>query len=236
MNNIRKYPLSFCFSCLGHTCKAVWQIPLLSSLLIFTGCTSNQSEPPFSLHSNDFDPITYHYGLNVQKEFCRSYEAGLYTLKEDARTRPLLTLEYNPDLFNYIQEAQAVLTWEQEEVRIPVPLLLVDAYAPEITVQWPAQVNGQQRWDEIILAEDMNDAEKTRIQIPFLGDREPDYSTAGWIITNESGKPIVFVQDGCQTDLENRLVSCQTLSILAWDGHGNFTRKELDPRVYFQTE
>lgn len=209
----------------------------ISSVFILTGCSSNQGQLPVKLSHTDPGVLEFYNGQNVREEFQTRFKERLYTIQSEHEGEPELLLEYNPDLFNYVQNAQAILSWENETVNIPFRMILLDTMAPEITVRIPEKLNGNECWNELIQVTESNDTTLAKSDLPFMYAAIPsDFSAPGWVVRNKNGELLKSLDQSClESDKGAACSDFQTpVTVFAWDGHGNISRKDIDLDQLFQ--
>lgn len=206
--------------------KLKLSIPLLAaeSLLVLSGCSSSDSKLTFVSASNDL--YTYHYGQNLNGLFTGDDAGSLYSMADDFDgPMPVVEIEFDENLYNRTQTVPVSVTSGSDSIARTINLIILDQYPPEITVNLPEKPDKFDQITDIIQVQDQVDWTGAIYEIPSIAQfiaNEVNYDQPGWYAyTTINHNQVIF-------PFEQPLGRDSTIEILAWDGHGNFSRKTVE--------
>ncbi|WP_323089546.1 hypothetical protein [Allobaculum sp. JKK-2023] len=188
------------------------------------GCNSSESKLSFTSASNDL--YTYYYGQNLNGLFTGDDAGFLYSVADDFDgPMPVVEIELDENLYNHTQTVPVSVTSGSDSIARTIKLIILDQYPPEITVNLPEKPDKDDQITDIIKVQDQVDWTGAVYEIPFITQFNPstvNYDQPGWYAyTTINHNQVIFPF----SELSGR---DSTIEVLAWDGHGNFSRKTIE--------
>ncbi len=193
-------------------------------LLVLSGCNSSESKLSFTSASNAL--YTYFYGQNLNGLFTGDDARTLYSVADDFDgSMPVVEIEFDENLYNHTQTVPVSVTSGSDSIARTINLIILDQYPPEITVNMPDKPNKYDQITDIVQVQDQVDWTGAVYEIPSIAQfiaNEVNYDQPGWYAyTTINHNQVIF-------PFEQPLGRDSTIEILAWDGHGNFSRKTVE--------
>ena len=196
----------------------------MCGFLAMVGCHSSDSQLSFTSASNDL--YTYYYGQNLNGLFTGEDATLLYSMADDFNgPMPVVEIEFDENLYNHTQTVPVSVTSGSDSIARTINLIILDQYPPEITVNMPDKPDKYDQITDIIQVQDQVDWTGAIYEIPSIAQfnaSTTNYDQPGWYAyTTTNHNQVIF-------PFEQPLDLDSTIEILAWDGHGNFSRKVVE--------
>ena len=193
-------------------------------VLTTAGCNSSESKLSFTSASNDL--YTYYYGQNLNGLFTGDDAGFLYSVADDFDgPMPVVEIELDENLYNHTQIVPVSVTSGSESISRTIKVIILDRYPPEITVNLPEKPDKYDQITDIIQVQDQVDWTGAVYEIPFIAQFDPstvNYDQPGWVTnTTRNADQVIFPFD-------DSLGKYSKIEVVAWDGHGNFSRKTVE--------
>lgn len=196
----------------------------ICNLVTIVGCNSSDNQLSFTSASNDL--FTYYYGQNLNGLFTGDDARTLYCVADDFDgPMPVVEIEFDENLYNHTQTVPVSVTSGSTSISRTIKLIILDKYPPEITVNLPEKPNKRDQITDIVRVRDRVDWTGAVYEIPFVAQfsaNTANYDQPGWVAyaTVNSNQVIFPFSDPLGRDSK--------IEIIAWDGHGNFSRKTIE--------
>lgn len=151
---------------------------------------------------------------------------------------PVVTAEYDPTLFNRMQKAVVTLEYEGQRLSEEYEIMILDQNAPVIELSLPEKIDSETSLQELFNVTDLPDWNGSPENLPFTESVSGDaYTRPGWTAQVTTYSSVTNVPTSYDTGkvMDVAVVSSETglyqpieLKVMAWDGHGNFTKNEFE--------
>ncbi|GEM_PF-3373351 len=197
---------------------------VMCGVLTMVGCHSSDSQLSFTSTSNNL--YTYYYGQNLNDLFTGEDATLLYSVADDFNgPMPVVEIEFNENLYNHTQTVPVSVTSGSDSIARTIQLIILDQYPPEITVTLPEKPDKYDQITDIIQVQDQVDWTGAIYEIPFIAQFNAstiNYDQPGWYAyTTVNHNQVIF-------PFNELLDRDSKVEIIAWDGHGNFSRKTVE--------